>query len=1268
VPDSSPTEPRGAVPAGDTTPDGLPAPRPPSDSVPLALRLKKARASAPSVPGLLPEDAERCRIQGRWEQLIEILLLSLDKTDDARKRARLFVEIADVFRDHLNDPSQALDAFLEAWHADPTDDAIVAPMEELARAQGRWAEVVQQTEEMLGAEKSPQGAFILCERLFWWLAFDLPRPDRAKYYAERIRSSDPTQSVVHLYQALVYGARGDTRGELHELDRAALSARRTEDRARLHFLMAARYEDPRAPNPSEAKKHLTSAIQSDPRSMDALRALAAIHEREGDTVSLAAVLEKQTEATRDVRERVGLLRRLADLYEKHFLKPDVAAEKLGLAFSLDPHDLEILSALERCYRATRAWPELAAALEVASLSDDRAVQTASLASLAEVLDSRLNDPGGALKAYERLLTLLPNDEEVLGHLARLSEKMGDWRASASWRSQNAELATAPAARARLHVAAGQLLAAPDREPLLARVHFEEAVACDPSHEAAWTALLWDARTAGDAPRLGRYIAQRAEATEGPRQKGQLYVELAELRRGQGDEMGAIEAYVAASRADPNNEAAARALLEIYIASQQWQEAAPLCERVALAAERDGDTDLLAFALGMGRRIAIAERDAPRALSLAVSRFELRADLRDAREDLIESAYALKDDHAALEQAQAALDAVADVTHDLGPQTLAELGIVLALLGDHSRAQAHFERALAADAMNVLALEGLSKVFAAKGDFVVAGALERRLAGAQETDEAKFTKLVEAADTYSVRASNWPLAVEAYEQASAIRPDDHRILHTLLTGYQKLGRWQELSHTLRKVAATDGDPQRKSKTIFTMAQIARDKLKDPVAALALFEEALDLDPTRLEAFERVVRLLTESHDWNGLEQAYIRMIVRALRTGDERLQHALYHQLGLTYRDRLHDHSRAIDAFREATQLAPDDPVDRAILRELLALGGRVADAVDLAVAEVARDPSSGAAYAQLFDLLMGAQAYDRAWCVASVLHHLGAAGEAAEQLYRTYGPAPLANIQGGIGDAWPELLHPELDPELTELFQVIAPPLSEAKLAQLSWRERLAYPGAALPKSGPLAWIGNAVGRVSESLGLAVPEVFVRGGAGPAVVVAATRPPSLLVSPSALEVIPPAMQPFFLAKRVFETAPALCIRSLCPSVSELVAVVGAAARLLEPRAGPTAAADEALRSRLKKAELDRLGDAVVRCRSKTLEDVERWSQLADLSTSRAGLLVVSDLELARGALAREGHLPSDLSEREQMKHLVVFAVSDTYAALRQALGVAIRPA
>src|SRR5208282_3091149 len=99
------------------------------------------------------------------------------------------------------------------------------------------------------------------------------------------------------------------RSELHELDRAALSARRPEDRARLLVRMAALSQDAHASNPAEAKKHLAAAIQTDPRCIEALRALEAIHERENDAVGLAAILDRRGKATRDVGERVSILRR-----------------------------------------------------------------------------------------------------------------------------------------------------------------------------------------------------------------------------------------------------------------------------------------------------------------------------------------------------------------------------------------------------------------------------------------------------------------------------------------------------------------------------------------------------------------------------------------------------------------------------------------------------------------------------------------------------------------------------------------------------------------------------------------------------------------------------------------------------------------------------------------------------------------------------------------------------------------------------------------------
>src|SRR6185369_12730612 len=97
----------------------------------------------------------------------------------------------------------------------------------------------------------------------------------------------------------------------------------------------------------------------------------------------------------------------------------------------------------------------------------------------EVFESRLKDLAGAVTAYERLATLIPDDDTLVGELARLTEKMGDWEAAARHRAKLAELAPDAATRARMHVMAGQLIAPHDR--LAARVQFEQAVTFDPTN-------------------------------------------------------------------------------------------------------------------------------------------------------------------------------------------------------------------------------------------------------------------------------------------------------------------------------------------------------------------------------------------------------------------------------------------------------------------------------------------------------------------------------------------------------------------------------------------------------------------------------------------------------------------------------------------------------------------------------------------------------------------------------------------------------------------
>src|SRR5262245_22370 len=94
---------------------------------------------------------------------------------------------------------------------------------------------------------------------------------------------------------------------------------------------------------------------------------------------------------------------------------------------------------------------------------------------------------------------------------------------------------------------------------------------------------------------------------------------------------------------------------------------------------------------------------------------------------------------------------------------------------------------------------------------------------------------------------------------------------------------------------------------------------------------------------------------------------------------------------------------------------------------------------------------------------------------------------------------------------------------------------------------------------------------------------------------------------------------------------------------------------------------MSKERFRELQVAIERAHADGALDVRRWSQLADLSSSRAELAVSGDVETARLALVREEQSPSDLDPREQMRELVAFFLSDAYTQLRTLLGVKLEP-
>lgn len=1193
---------------------------------------------------------------------IEALLATLEGETDPRERASTFVEIAKRFRDDLGDEGQAIDAAMEALEADPTYEPILDVLEPLVRSQGRWAEILEATRLLASAEAETPRAIAYAEAMVRWLTGDVPQPELARQWLERIRKIDPTHWQIHMLQAAVSREHGDLKRELDELDLAVLSARRADDRARIHLMMAQRFREERTLNLAQAKKHYAAAHKLFPRSMDPLRGLEQIAAQENDKVALADVLRLQADADLEEPERIAVLLWLAKIEEEEFRKPELAAKTLERVIAIDPSHAQALEGLERTYAAARAWPLLVAVLERAATSTaDPALRSGRLQRLGAVLESKLGDVRAAVETYQRLARLLPDDETVLSELARLSEKVGDVPAAVRYREKLAELSPVPSTRARMHVIAGQLLVPVDAAK--ARAQFERAVAADPANQSAWNALLWDARAEGNAALAEKYLEERAYKTELPRARASAFVELADARAKRGDVAGARRAYEEAAASDPTNEPAAVALALALVDEGRYAEAEPLCDVAVAAAERDKDYERMLALRRAQARAATGLGKPDRALAAMLAAYHAREGSLEAKEELIAAAVPMRADPQVLTARDALID-IADHPDGLSVEARAGLADILVLTGDADRASVLYDDVLAERPDHEGALAGLSQHHTASGNPVAALSLRRQLAQKIPDPDERFATFLEIAEAFAGKGNSPELAAEVYEEARQLRPRDLPTLHKLLALYPKLGKWASLFDVLRSIAEADSDPARKAKTLYTMAQLAKEELADRGAALDLFEKALDVDPSQLVAFENIVRILTEDRDWLGLEQMYKRMIARALAGEGEKarsLQHALYCQIGLVYRDRLQDPAQAIAAYQAAVHLEPKDEQAQTILRELLSRTGQAHGALAITIERALSAPLEPAPYPALFDLLLQQGSRDRALCVASAMRFLGIAHPGAQGLRASYPQPPIEGIVMDLGpDGYRQLLHPELDPALTEIFEVVAPAVVDIAIARLPIRERLSHPGPALKGHD---WLPKAVARAGAILGAPQPKVYQRKSPGPALVAAPTKPPSLLAHPPALGGVAPDVVAFLIGKRVFEVSPPVLARALCPSISELKQLAQSAARIATDQ---TETGDLPLRERLKREDVARLSAAVRHGMSTTGKlNVLEWSQKADVSACRAGLLLAGDLEAARAGIALEAQAPGDLTPREKMRELVVFYLGDACAALRQRLGVAL---
>jgi golgin subfamily B member 1 len=1217
---------------------------------------------------------------GRWNEVIHTVNGWLKRQTEPNEKIRLCLHLAKWYGDDLGHPEYAQPYYAQIIQLDPHNVGAMRQLASLYKKAGNWQQMGATLTRALEVATNDIDRKETLNDLGELLDSQMQQTDSAITHFQRALEVDP-----HFLPALenlerIYSARSQNRELVDILQRKVTALHDVTEAAAARLRIAQLYETS-LNDPTRAAIVYREVVDADSANLAGLRGLGRVYGVLEQWSELVGVLDRQLEIVTTEREKIEVLMHLATLHEEHFLKADLATKRLEQVLEIDPNNEAAYVKLARNYRKLRQWHDLVAAYDrhiAATL--DRKTKAELYGSIAQVFADEIEDSERAIDAYKNIVDIDEQNVPALEALAKLYEKTGDAAQSIDYTTRVADLTQDSKQRVEAFYRIGKALDEKLGDRVTAQERYETALDLDPAHLPTLAALRQIALDASDYDKAARYYDQEQSATQSPRQRAKLLIELGKLRDEMlGDHASAVLAWEAAYEADPENEDAAQPLADEYVATEQWDKAEPLLDLlVRKSGKRErGEQHVLQNKLG---QVCAALGKDDKALKAYTAAHQLDLTDQVTIRGLAEVTFRLKDWGGSLTNYQKVLTALGEDETAARAEVYFKLGCIKREQGQAKQAVNNFEKSLAVDASYAPTLEALVALYTELKDWKQVVAYKRQILDNVMDADERFRMLNDIATVWNDQDKSPLRAIEALEEARELQPTNTGLLHKLIALYQATENWSKMVDTLQAIADGEKDPGRKSKFLFTMAQLFRDKEGDQDRAVELFGEALDLNPQYLEAFERINKILTTKKDWKALERAFRKMLRRmsTANVTNPELEFNLWHNLGLIYRDRLKDTASAIEAFKMATRFKGEEVVERQILAELYEATDQIESAVGEHSLVLQKDPLRVDPYRSLYKLYLRMHEYDRAWCMCAALSFLRKTDDEEQKFFEDYRPKGMIQVKSRLdNEGWVKgLFHKDESLYIGKIFEMLTPAAIVAKTNQLRAQKQL----PALDKrflqdpATSTVTFAKTFGWAGQVLGIQqMPQLYVRNDVPGALMAVPATPPASVAGQTVLTGFTPQELTFIAGKHLSGYRGEHYIKNLFPTLAELKVILFAGVKIVMPDfavPGEMAQAVNATASELVKHMQMVQRESLKLVVQKWMEDgatadLKRWMQATEVTATRAGLLLCADLEIAKKIIGAEPQLPGDLPPPEKMKELLIFSVSEQYFGLRKALGIAV---
>jgi tetratricopeptide (TPR) repeat protein len=947
--------------------------------------------------------------------------------------------------------------------------------------------------------------------------------------------------------------------------------------------------------------------------------------------------------------------------------------------------------MERIFVEEQRWEDLVSLLvERASSSLDATERTRCLIRAAQLFDTNLRDID---KAFITLLATLredPSNDDVTSELARLATVHNRWEdLMGKCNAILVEMDEAPK-RADLLVAMALWYEHDLNDLAAAERSLEAAMSANPANNTALRSLVLLHGQRGDWHRAAAYLTCAAGNAIDPLDAVEFALDAAEIYRDQlHDTEAAVVQYMRVLAWSPDHPQAVAALADAAWERKDWSAAAPLLEGMAGSAKH-------------------AMEESAQLWQKAAWSAQMSGDMERARRNY-RKAFAILPTHLPTLKAWAKLAGDWGFWQDIitaVPRLLALVGAEmpgeeraghLMQLGQAHVAQRDLEAGTAAfmEALRLAPeLPGVRQALAqataqieGRGPTNATALVERYrvlLRGQLSVDE-RFDLVCKIGRLQREELNDQPAALGSYLQALELQPDDIGVLHELVEIHTQNRHWSRAVDTLeRLVSLTSG--RDKVCYLGALASILNRELDSHVEAVALYDRALDEDPSDRRTFERLEHILIERQQWRELTRAYRRMIKRigACSTPEERSWSlTLWRALADTCRRYLRDLPAATAACEVCVSLDPEDKRQHETLAELYEAQGRDGYSKAVSAREhllaLTQDADTAAKHIRALARLHAKfQQYDRLFCASAALCVLTKADARERAFYESNAPQGVALAKTVLTEKqWQgHLCSSRKDHLIGQVLAAVAPGLIMARAKDTS-----AYgldPKHRAELEGDSSLVSRLLIYVSQLIGVPMPAIYVPPGASGevdlVVLLEEGKPVPALVLGRDLVVGRTHQELAFLVTKKLVGLRAdhfLLWPQIVPNLRELQAILAAAIKLVQPKFELADSDHAAVRKYvayfhkvLPLSQIELIAGAAAPLLAGTGQvSLAAWCADSDEIANRAGLLASGDVVAAAREIVREARAHHARPEKAILS-LACWSVSADYLDLRERLGLA----